>query len=51
MTIEFLSEQKTKYQQKVEYFKNLCFDNLADEFQVVVNLIDKMADHLKEKTE
>ena len=51
MTLEFLNEQKTKYQQKAEYFKNLCFDNLADEFQGVVNLIDKMSEHLKEKAE
>lgn len=49
MTLEYLAEQKTKYQSKVDYFKSIGFDNLAADFQGVVNLIGEMEDYIKEK--
>ena len=49
MTLEFLSDQKTKYQQKTEYFKNIGFDTLAADFQDVVDLIEEMENYIKEK--
>lgn len=49
MTLEYLSEQKTKYQQKTEYFKNLDFEHLAADFQNVVDLIGEMENYIKEK--
>jgi hypothetical protein len=49
MTLEYLSEQKTKYQKKTEYFKNIGFDNLAADFQGVVDLISEMENYIKEK--
>jgi hypothetical protein len=49
MTLEYLSEQKTKYQQKSEYFKNIGFDILAADFQEVVDLIGEMENYIKEK--
>ena len=49
MTLEHLNEQKLKYQSKADYFKSIGFDNLAAEFQGVVDLISKMEDCIKEK--
>lgn len=49
MTLDFLNEQKTKYQQKQEYFQKLGFDNLATDFKEVVDLITKMEKQIKEK--
>lgn len=49
MTLEFLNEQKTKYQQKIEYFKNIGFDHLVADFQGVVDLIGEMENYIKEK--
>jgi hypothetical protein len=49
MTLEYLDEQKLKYQSKADYFKNVGFDNLAAEFQCVVDLIGEMEDYIKEK--
>ena len=40
MTLEYWKEQKEKYQEKVDYFKRLGFDNLAADFQCVVDLIE-----------
>ena len=48
MTLQELGELKLNYQKKVEYFKNLSFDNLASDFQDVVNLIDKMENYIRE---
>lgn len=48
MTLEYLNERKIKYQQKIEYFQNIGFDNLAADFQDVVNLIDEMENYIKE---
>ena len=49
MTLEYLNEQKMKHQQKTEYFKNIGFDNLAADFQGVVDLIVEMGNYIKEK--
>ena len=49
MTLEYLNEQQTKYQQKQIYFKNLGFDILAAEFQNVADLITGMENYIKEK--
>jgi hypothetical protein len=49
MTLEYLNEQKEKYQQKADYFKNLCFDILTADFQGVVDLIGEMENYIKEK--
>ena len=49
MTLEYLNEQKTKYQQKSEYFQKIWFDILAADFQGVVNLIGEMENYIKEK--
>lgn len=49
MTLEYLNEQKMKYQQKYDYFKKLEFDNLATDFQGIINLIDEMENYIKEK--
>ena len=40
MTLEYLKEQKEKYQEKADYFKRLGFDNLAADFTEVVVLIE-----------
>lgn len=49
MTLEYLAEQKAKYQDKADYFKNIEFDGLAAEFQGMADLIDKMEEYIKEK--
>lgn len=49
MTLEYLAEQKTKCQDKTDYFKKIGFDNLATDFQGVVDLIGEMEDYIKEK--
>lgn len=49
MTLEYLAEQKVKYQDKADYFKSVEFDGLATAFQDVVNLIGKMEEYIKEK--
>ena len=47
--LEHLNEQKMKCQQKSEYFKNIGFDNLATDFQEVVDLIGEIENYIKEK--
>ena len=49
MTLEYLAEQKAKYQDKADYFKGIGFDNLAAEFQGAVDLIGEMENYIKEK--
>ena len=49
MTLDYLKEQKEKYQQKQTYFKNIGFDTLAADFQGVVDLIGEMENYIKEK--
>jgi hypothetical protein len=51
MTLEYLAEQKEKYQKKAEYFSSISFDNLAKDFQGVVDLIDKMEEYMKEEND
>lgn len=40
MTKKYLTEQKAKYQERRDYYKNLGFDVLASEFQGIVDLIE-----------
>lgn len=49
MTKEYLTEQKTKYQERRDYYKNLGFDVLASEFQGMVDLIEEMERNLNEQ--
>lgn len=49
MTLEYIAEQKLKYQDKTTYFKNIGFDNLTADFQNVVNLIGEIENYIKEK--
>ena len=51
MTLEHLAEQKLKYQQKQEYFKNIGFDILADDFKDVVALIEDMVNYINNTSE
>lgn len=51
ITLEYLTEQKSKYQDKADYFKKISFDNLAADFQGVVDLIGEMEDYIKEKSD
>lgn len=46
MTLEYLNEQKEKYQQKQTYFKNIGFDALATDFQGIVDLIGEMENYI-----
>ena len=48
MTLEYLAEQKSKYQSKKEYFDKIGFDNLGKEFEAVVSLIKEMESHITE---
>lgn len=49
MTIECISEKKAYYEGKCNYFKNLGFEILAEEFQGVVDMIGEMENYIKEK--
>lgn len=49
MTLEHLNEQKERYLEKVDYFKHISFDNLAADFQGIVDLIEEMEKYIKEK--
>lgn len=49
MTIEYLSDKKTYYEDKYDYFKNIGFDTLATDFRCVVDLIGEMENYIKEK--
>lgn len=49
MTLEYLKEQKEKYQKKVEYFEAIDFTNLSNDFQGIVDLINQMKEYIKEK--
>lgn len=49
ITLEHLTEQKSKYRDKVNYFKKIGFDNLATDFQGIVDLIGEMENYIKEK--
>lgn len=45
MTLEYLKEQKEKYQEKAEYFKRIECNMIAANFDEIVKLID---DFIKE---
>ena len=49
MTLEYISDKRTLYLEKQNYFKNIGFEHLAEYFQGVVNLIDEMENYIKEK--
>ena len=49
MTEEYLKQQKTMYQQKLDYLQSLSFDNLAADFKSIVDLIGEMENYIKEK--
>lgn len=48
MTKEYLAEQKAKYQERRDYYKNLGFDVLASDFQGMIDLIEAMEKHMEE---
>ena len=48
MTVEYLNEQKLKYQQKQEYFNKLNFDRLSNDFKDVVDLIGEMEKYIRD---
>lgn len=48
MNLNRLAELKINYQKKVEYYKILSFDNLASDFQDVVNLIHEIEEFVKD---
>ena len=50
MTLEYLNEQKTKYQTRVEYYKNFSFERISNDFQSIVDLIGEMENYIKENT-
>ena len=47
MTLEYLEKQKEKYQNKSDYFAAIEFNNLANSFQGVVDLIGEMEEYIK----
>lgn len=49
MTLEYLNEQKKRYQEKTKYFKNIGFEILSEDFQRVVGLIEEMEKFIEEK--
>lgn len=49
MTLEYLKEQKEKYEQRKTYFKNIGFDTLATDFQGVIDMIVEVENYIKEK--
>lgn len=49
MTLEYLDEQKKRYQEKAKYFKNIDFEILSADFQKVVDLIEEMEKFIKQK--
>lgn len=48
MTTEYLAEKKSYYQKKADYFDNLDFPILANDFKGVVNLIEEVEKVIKE---
>lgn len=51
MTLEYLKEQKEKYEKKMQYFSAIDFDNLANDFRGVVDLIGQMEEYIKTKND
>lgn len=50
MTKEYLAEQKTKYQERLDYFKKIGFDVLVSDFQGMIDLINEMEKYMEENT-
>lgn len=48
MTAEYLAEKKSYYQKRAEYFENLDFNILANDFKGVVDLIEEVEKDIKE---
>ena len=46
ITKEYLAEQKSKYQDRADYYKKLGFDILESEFNGIVQLIEETEDYL-----
>ncbi len=46
VTLEYIAEQRTKYQGLVEYYQNLGFEHLASEFKNVVDFLNATEEHL-----
>lgn len=51
MTLEYLIEQKAKYQSKVDYFSKINYDHLTADFQGIVDLIGEMEEYVKEQND
>lgn len=49
MTLEYLEQQKEKYQSKSDYFSAIEFNNLANVFKNVVDLIEEMEEYIKQE--
>ena len=49
MTLEYLEEQKDRYQKRAEYFSAMDFSHLASDFRDMVDLIGQMEEYIKEK--
>ena len=48
LTLEYIAEQKTKYQESAEYYQKLGFDRLASDYKNMVVVLNSMEDYLKE---
>ena len=51
MTLEYLKQQKEKYQDKSTYYSVINFEGLANSFQGVVDLINEMEEYIKKEEE
>ena len=51
MILEGLAKQKEKYQKKMQYFSAIGFDNLANDFQKMAELIGEMEEYIKKEEE
>lgn len=48
LTLEYIAEQKAKYQELVEYYKKLGFNVLEAKFTDVIDLIEDMEKYVEE---
>lgn len=51
ITLEYLAEQKLKYQEKADYFQKLTYEHLTEDFQNMVKLIEEMEEYVKEQSD
>lgn len=49
ITLEYLAEQREKYEKKAKYFKNIDFEILSADYQEVVDLIKQIEGFVREK--